>query len=286
MKRFLLILFLTISAVSLFSQDTVRSYEFIPKTFYIGDRVDLRVQLKSSVVNNLVVQSSMPAVEWGVIHSIRVAESAQGLEVRIQFTAYHPGTHSLPAVSLGTIELTGITIHVKSLLENQQLMPLHEQIMLPSTMFYLSLGIAILLAIPVLAYLIFVVGRKQLLSIVETYQRSQPLRALKKTLVQLENNCDIIDARDFYIQLLEYMRRYLAMRITEACLFATTSELEELLSHSLKKEDYNRLVDLFRHGDAVKFGHLPSSSQKRHENLQLTKDIIQDLEKGGVDADL
>ena len=122
------------------AQSTEYSVEntlLLPQRFYVGDRVEARVQLRLAETAQAPTRApeTTPDPEWGTIHAISIDGSGRDYEVRIGFTPYQPGTLTFPALDLGALTLRGVDFHVESILDGQstELAPVRSQLLLPST---------------------------------------------------------------------------------------------------------------------------------------------------------
>jgi hypothetical protein len=275
-------LLLLIITVALGAQDyTISRTVFIPSVYYVGDRVELRLTLRSALLDQIQLPQELPQPAWGTIHDIRIIDRGDEKDIRILFTSYYPGTRTLPAINLGPILLSDISIFVSSILTSneQDLVPSRDQLILPGTQLIIILWSLLVLSVPLLWLVIFRWGRQYFAQLIARYREGLPYRRLVKSLRELTENAGAMDGRNFYIALLDLVREYLTGRIRVDARSATTRELE----FALKKEvdnpsDRNFIVRLFHHGDLVKFASQPSTLKSRMDHLTQLQEVLEHIE--------
>ena len=269
-----LIGFCTLPLVRLVAQ---REYEVldtvtIPQIFFVGDRVEMRLRFDYNGSGRLQAPSSPRDPNWATIDEIRLASSGEYYSLRIFFTPYHPGTQSFPPIDLGPIELTGIGAYVTPILnpDSNELAPLRNQVLLPNTLALIFAIVAGLIALPFFTIVSARWLRGQ--TLLQRYRRTRPYRHIQKTFKYLALRGEQIDARNFYIRLLDDFRLYLSQRTSRDWLAATTSELLAYLRRiDSDRERVRGIAVLFRNGDLVKFArqNVPPAMRKRHlERMQ------------------
>ncbi len=254
---------------------------FLPSVYYVGDRVELRLSLRSSLLNEIQLPQELPQPSWGVIHDIRIIDRGDEKDIRILFTSYYPGTRTLPSINLGPILLTDISIFVSSILDSseQDLVSGRDQLILPGTQLIIILWILLVFSIPLLWLMIFKWGRSYFLLLIRRYQAGLPYRRLLRNLRELTENAGTMDGRNFYIALLDLVREYLSGRIRVDARSATTKELESALKKEVENPaDRNFIVRLFHHGDLVKFASQPSTLKSRMDHLTQLQEVLQHIE--------
>ncbi|MFP4483471.1 MAG: hypothetical protein ACLFO1_01310 [Spirochaetaceae bacterium] len=259
---------------------SVRDATFLPQVFYVGDVVELRLRLRLDPGVTLPATAPVPSVLWGRIHSITAAQEGQDAEVRVEFTAFRQGTLALPPIRIGDITIQGFDIFVESILgESPELSPLRDQAVLPSTNLLIAGVLTALVMVPLL-WLVFVrFGRNRIRQIVAQYRANQPSRRLRKALRQLSAEMESMRGRDFYITLQEDLRRYISQKLSTDCMSATTAELRGFLDRIIEERaDRDVLIDLFKHGDLVKFARGRSTVKKRRQHLEAVRRVVENVE--------
>jgi hypothetical protein len=254
---------------------------FLPSIFYVGDQVEARITIRTRDEVSLVPPETMPKVAWAVFDSIATIERDDGWDVRVVFTPFEPGTHTLPPIDLGGVSVSGIDIHVRSILQDPlvELSPPRPQLLLPSTRLMFGIAGAVVVFLP-LAWFTFVRwGRKQVRRLVLWYRRGKPYRNLSKQLRGLNAEVDSEDGRAFYRDMMVEMRKYLSQKLRRDCMSATTSELEEFLKPVVSSpESRKEIVSVFRAGDLVKFAGRSSTPSERRNHIDLLDRAASEIE--------
>jgi hypothetical protein len=261
---------------------TIRNAIFLPQVFYVGDLVELRIRLRLEPGLTLPSTVPVPSVPWGRIQAITAAQDGQDAEVRVDFTAFRQGTLALPPIPIGDITIQGFDIYVETILgEGAELSPLRDQAVLPSTNLLIAGVLTALVVVPLLWLLFVRFGRSRVRRLVERYRANQPSRRLRKSLRLLTADIDSMKGRDFYIALQEDLRRYLSQKLSADCMSATTAELRGFLDRLMEeREDRDVLIDLFKHGDRVKFARGRSTVKKRRQHIEAVQRVVEKVEHG------
>lgn len=279
---------LFLAAAPLSAQDySISRTVFLPSVYYVGDRVELRLSIRSSMLDQIQLPQELPQPSWGTIHDIRIVDRGDEKDIRIIFTSYYPGTRTLPPINLGPILLNDISIFVSSILNSneQQLVPSRDQLILPGTQLTIILWSLLVLSIPLLWLIIFRWGRQYFVRLIAKYKEGLPYRRLQRSLKDLTENAGAIDGRNFYIALLDLVREYLSGRLNIDARSATTRELESALKKEVDNPaDQNFIVRLFHHGDLVKFASQPSTLKSRMDHLTQLQEVLQHIESSRVPA--
>ena len=275
----LLLLFSGLSS-SVAAQDySVFRTVFLPSVYHVGDRVELRLSLRSGVLNEIQPPQQLPQPDWGIIHDIRIIGRDDEKDIRIIFTSYYPGTQTVPPLNLGPIVLNDISIFVTPLLNQTELFAGRGPVVLPGTQIIIIFTVLFIFSLPLLWFPLIKLGRRYFLKLIKRHQEGLPYRNLEKNLKELANNAGIINGRNFYIQLLDLVRDYLNGRIQMDAKAATTGELEMALSKDVKDTtDRDFIIQLFHHGDLVKFASQPSTLKSRMDHLEHLREVLTHIE--------
>jgi hypothetical protein len=275
------ILFLLFIVVPGFAEYSVTDVIFLPRVYYVGDRVELRVLLRYSAEEEPAPPTEVPTVEWGDVHEITASfENGVG-ELRLSFTPFTPGTQSIPPISLGSITLGRTDVFVQSILtqEEAELAPTRGPVVVPGTRLALILFLGVLFGGPLLWLFVLRRGLEWIRGLLRRYQEGQPYRRLARDLRNLTQSSTDIDGRRFYILLGEDFRRYLTRKTGTDCLAATTGEVSERLSGLVDDPIKRRqLVELLHYGDLVKFADRPSSENTRREHVEIMREAVKTVE--------
>ncbi len=274
-------LFLLLISAPGFAEYSVTDVIFLPRIYYVGDRVELRVLLRYSAEEEPARPTEVPTIEWGDVHEITASfENGVG-ELRLSFTPFTPGTQSIPPISLGTITLGRTDVFVQSILtqEDAELAPPRGPVVLPGTRLSLILFLGVLLGGPLLWRFVLRRGLEWMRRLFRRYREGRPYRRFARDLRNLTQNSSDIDGRRFYILLGENFRRYLTRKTGTDCLAATTGEVTERLSELVDDPIRRRqLVELLHYGDLVKFADRPSSENTRREHVEIMRDTVKTIE--------
>ena len=133
-----------------------QNISFLPKRYYVGDRVELRLQLTVPPGKSLTAPQPPRGGVWLDIIEIKCTPIRDGLwVVQIIFTSYRPGQHLLPAIDLGAIKIADLRAETRSILVDKNFDKLagpKGQLTVPGT------GVKVVLAI------IFIFGSLPLFS--------------------------------------------------------------------------------------------------------------------------
>lgn len=271
---------------------------FTPSTYFVGDRVTLRVILEVSRQKDLVPPRSIPPLSWGVVHQINLLplKADKGYELILVFTPYRTGNQLLPALELGTYRLEQIPIQVPSLLEKAQEIPqpLREPTMVPYLKYLLIGSVGIILALTLLFLLVRNRLHSVLGSIWERYRGKGLYRQLQRKLERLERELSTMEPKTFYTFIQENLRHYLSHRWTPKMIAYTTTEIGMYIGELVQKEagkvvpshlPMNKdnsevlLLEIFRRGDAVRFAGAPVDRTVLASDLRTLRQVVQEVER-------
>jgi len=279
--RFLLFLLLTGQGILGFAESyTVTESVVLPSEYYVGDRAELRVRVRTGDSVELSVPAALPEAAWALFHDMRLFPiDAQQTEIRVSFTSFRPGTQTLPAVELGGITLSGLTVRVASVLEEGRTepAPLEPPMLLPTTRLRLAAFVALLTVGPLLVWMLLRIGRGQVSTLLERYRRAQPYRRLRKSLLRLESSIEELDARSFYIVLLEDVRRYFTRKLGRDLMSATSVEIVRYIS-DIDARGSDLIAEVFRAGDLVKFAGRPATLEQLRKHIEGVLQVVAELE--------
>ncbi len=254
---------------------------FLPKEYFVGDKVELRIKLKIEDGYKLELPAVIPESSWVNINSINISGSEKIPELDILFTPFIPGTRSLPPLSCGTISLNSIKIHTSSLVDsrNSEFVGIMNQALLPGTKFGLISLIGLLLLGPILFILLFGPLHGKLINGIRKSISRRPFRKLYRNLKDLEVQRDGISCRKFYIKLSGFVREYLSKRTTIDFITITTSDmgipLVKILGNRKLSEDLYKMMKL---SDSIKFGNLSTTDDQKIADINLVRKISDFLE--------
>lgn len=285
MKRLALLFAVAAAAgAALAAQDyTVVSTSFDPAIYYVGDRVEMSMVIRSALADKMVEPKQPPQPSWGVVESVRLLPRADGQELRIVFVSYAAGTRTLPPINLGEVVLEGVNVYVASALggaASPGLAPLRGQAAVPGTAWWVALQAALLAAAPAAALLAWSKGRPAWRRRRQRRREGLPYRRLQRGLHAAGAAIENLDVREFYTRVMRDLRLYLSDRMRVGALAATSAELEALLGARVHhRESVDRVVALFRRGDRVKFAGETCSLQVRMGDLHQVEEAMRHIEQ-------
>ena len=86
----LVLLFLPVISIAADTGITSVDTIFLPREYYVGDKVELRIKLKIEDGYSLQLPMSLPESSWINLHSVGITEADNNPEVRIVFTSFIP----------------------------------------------------------------------------------------------------------------------------------------------------------------------------------------------------
>ncbi len=277
----LVLLFAGFGAIDCFAVESVRvkDISFFPPQFYVGDRVEAVLELDVASFDGLFEPEKLPESQWVEYHYIRLEHvpatdtQPDSFRLRLAFTAYVPGTVSLPVIDLGGARLDDYEILVHSL-QPQYGSDLHElrpQMLLPGTQLILWLLSAFIILLPA-AWLAFMqYGGSWRDSLLAWLRAGQPYRRLRSSLRRMLRLEQEWSAKGFYIELLTALRQYFTGKTGRDCMSATTYELQRILTDitdvSGSQAALQGMQEIFRFGDSVKFAGTSAGIELRREHL-------------------
>ncbi len=274
---------IAVASAGVSAQEDLRVMQTVtlPRTVYVGDRAELRVGLRVAESLSLSEPDSLPPTSHTEFHDLRLTPRGGEYELRLVLTPYQPGTLTLPPIELGDVVVRELSLHVSSVLEGGETEPSppHGQAALPYTRVMIGGLAGLLLGVPIVILGLARWGRERLERLMSGYRRRRPYRRFLKALRTLENRIDELDARSFYIELLQELRRYFSHKLDRDLMAATSSEVGSYLRHIVPDlDDRKTVVDLFRTGDLVKFAAQHSRLGERRGHIEELRRILDRVE--------
>ena len=270
-RSIILMAFLLVPAVGL-SAIEVLDVSFFPPRFYVGDQVEAVMTVRSDYADSLEAPDIMPESQWVEYHRVQVRPVSRDKisEIHISFTAYVPGTVTLPALQLGPETLKGYEVLVNSLQAQygSNLREIKSQMLVPGTQLALWLFSLGVLLLPLLWLLIAHYGADWLALVKARVLARRPYRRVQAALRRLLKGAEAMSEKDFYIELLTVLRRYFSEKSGTDCMSATSHEIERILGMlSQEGEIVQELKDVFYFGDRVKFAGAVAPTDIRFKHI-------------------
>ncbi|TVR58694.1 MAG: hypothetical protein EA426_09445 [Spirochaetaceae bacterium] len=252
---------------------------FLPRVYYVGDRVEMRTTIRPTGDTVPGEPAERPEVSWGTIHDIRVVNRAPEHDIRIMFTAFQPGTLTIPMLDLGGIMVGDLNVFVSSIADGRsEITSIKPQLLVPTTRVRIAILLGVLLFFPAFVLVVVTWGRRNAAKLWEKYRTVMPYRRAMRALRVLHEQKGDLDGRRFYIRLLEESRLYLTRRLGHDYLSATTGEIGAILRSTLDSDDIAAIMDVFRYGDLVKFAHRRASVERKNSDLVTLQRVIGTIE--------
>lgn len=280
--RSLLPALLLLSSGSLGAQAVVGEIRFVPPAFYVGDKVEMTVELELEQPLELSEPGQMPESDWIEVLDIRTEADGRKAVIRIDFIPFAPGTRTLPAVDLGGLYIKDLKVPTRSVLTEdiQGVRTLRGQRLLPGT----RLAVALILALAAMAPFIGFSGVrwawKQIRRMQEAWRVGRPARRLRRTMRTLGLSIGDISSVSWYSALTEALRKYMTSKLGRDCMSATTAEIALMREFSQPEGPHARILDILQEGDMVKFAGQFADDRSLERTLKTTDKAIHDWERG------
>lgn len=290
MKRLAAVIFLLILPVFFICAEknyTNEKVVFLPQDFYVGDLVEMRVVVKPAPGFEILKPERFPDSYWLEIENTEVIELDGKYEIRVFIRSYAPGIRTLPSLQFGDVLLRDLRIQTKSVLDEDPsgLSPPAGQMLLPGTNYYIAILTGLVFILPV--FVIIFWGRLKLAvhSYFYSRTRKRPYKKLVKALGELESDMKNIKGKVFYTDLVDAVRIYFTARGSLDYISATMREgVRGIAADFGEIEGVERLIELFKFADEVKFGDRRVLIRKREEHLELVTASVVEIEKLLIDG--
>ncbi len=281
---FILTVFFILQSSFAFSDSglSVKDAVFLPKVFYVGDKVELRVTLQPDKGKVIKLPEQLPSSDWLTYDDITLKRGKGIVALRIVFTPYAPGTRTLPSLKLGDTLLDSVKIHTASVLENGAVAfkGIKKPLLIPGTKLLLGFIIALLFVGPV-----FVLGfagsiKKKIHRAAASRRGKRPKKQLFKVLKGLEEERERMSSRQFYFKLSDAYRKYLSLRTGIDFMTTTSTDFGRNLDKVIKdKKIVRSAASMVIFSDSIKFGGVTVSSSRKEHDLHIVKDSVLVIEQ-------
>ena len=275
------LLFLPVISMSadtgIISVDTI----FLPKEYYVGDKVELRIKLNLEDGYILQLPENLPESSWINFHSVEIIEADKNQEVRIVFTSFIPGTRSLPSLNFGKIILNSVKLHTTSLVDStdNDFVGIADQLLLPGTKLMLVIVVGTLFLGPLLGLILLGPFRRKLTELVKSGRGRRPIKRLNRVLRELEEQSGRISCRRFYIRLSGEVREYLSKRSNIDFTTLTTLDMGIALSRIVESREFAMSIsEMMKLADSIKFGRLTTDDVRKMNDILLVRNMSSFLE--------
>ena len=278
----LIIVLILLSGVSLGADTGINSVDtiFLPKEYYVGDKVELRIKLTIEEGYTLQLPENIPESSWINFHSVEITKIDKNSELRIVFTSFIPGTRSLPPLNLGGVVLNSVKLHTSSLIDStgNDFAGIAGQLLLPGTKLMLVIGVGTLFLGPLLVLMLLGPLRKKITEFVRIGRGRRPIKRLNKILRELEDQKGRISCRRFYIRLSREVREYLSKRSEIDFTTLTTQDMSLALNRVVNTEFAGNISEMMKLADSIKFGRLTTDDSRKISDIILIRDVSSFIE--------
>ncbi len=284
MKRGIALVLLVLFLAPLTAQEPqgVESITYLPRTFYVGDVVEMRLELPGIAPGDIIVPEILPEVDWFLFRQVSVQETEGGSALRILFSSYQPGIRLMPAVDLGALILEGIRVDTSSILEREKggLAGAADPLFLPKTGLYFGMIVGILLGVPLVLILLFRGIRNRIVQALVNARRRRPYQRLSRALKDLDRRILNRNGNVFYTSLIDELKRYISHRTGEDFSTLTGRETGQTLTRLYPGESFlDSLKGLFLFAEEVKFGGRDPYTSRKREDLNAAVAALEGLEE-------
>jgi hypothetical protein len=259
----------------------VTGVTYLPKTFYVGDVVEMRVELPGISPGEITVPPVLPPSDWFTYRQIEVQPVGEGSSLRILFSSYQPGIRLIPPVNLGALTLSGIRVDTASMLEREPggLAGTADPLFLPQTGFYLAVFAGAFLGIPLILFVSIRLAQARIFRALQAARRRRPYQRILRVLKDLDRRILNRDGNYYYTTMTDELKLYLSSRSGEDFSTLTGREASLMVWHLYKDEPFLlSLQQLLLFAEEVKFGGRDPYTSKKREDLNSLLNILEGLE--------
>jgi hypothetical protein len=284
MKVILSVLILSlVSLITAFPETeyTIDQVLYLPPEHYVGDIVEARVSISSSVPLSIESPEALVKNDEITVHGVRINQDNGGATIVVTFTPFRVGEQTLPSLDLGELTLKDIPFTTMSLVDRHgwDFQGLRDQLLLPGTFLYIALFSAGVVAVFLIVFPGLRIIKQKLSAWAERYTKRASYKKLIRTLSKLDRRIEGLDGKAFYSELCDGVRGYLQKRLECNTISKTTPELGPLLREHLGViEQENELSTIFSFADRVKFGGQTAPVDKRSDHLETVGRVAERLE--------
>jgi len=251
------------------AQATIKDLSFFPPLFFVGDSVELRIDIELESPMHIEIPSILPDSDWIEIHDISIETVDSGVNVVIVFNSYAPGSQILPSMNFGSLTLSDIEIPTGSILSRTHggVRLLRGQKMLPGTRLEMASVLALMAITPFLAYGLFRILRRWWKRCRDSFLYKRPLRRIRRLSKRLRANIGSVKAAQWYYELSNGLRAYLSYRLRQDCMSATTAEIA--LMKNVHEGPRKQFLEVLKEGDLVKFAGRRADAESLGRSLDM-----------------
>jgi hypothetical protein len=197
----------------------------IPPEYYVGDLIEMRVQVETAYPEGLIPPSQYPTADWVEFRRIEILRSERRTWVVIHLVSFAQGERTLPVIQLGTASLRGLTVSTKSILgTDQRLKPYLDPLPLANTQTNIAVLLFLIFVLPVGLFYGLRGATKLFFTFHRLYQQHYPNRLFTQELQKLKKKVYKLGTRDFYEELNQIIRRWLLLLSNDKAVLSLTAE--------------------------------------------------------------
>ncbi len=253
-----------------------------PSEITVGDRVEMRVLLRSNEPDQIRIPDDYPSNQAVEIRNIRMIQRDDDREIRLVFSPFRTGTLTVPDLDLGAATMSGARFRVQSVLPEDgsaELAPVEAPGFLSGFQVIALILFVALVSAPFVVYRFAMAAAARLRMAMAAHRANRPYRLIVRALRELSTLFNRLSARDFYIRLVDETRQYLCERLHPDFMVATANEVPFLLQDCLDDETIrSRVNDLFQRADLVKFASEEAGSNQRRDDLETVVLLVSVIE--------
>lgn len=254
-----------------------------PNEISVGDRVEMRVVLRSNEPEQIELPEEYPSNQSVEIRSMRMIQRDDDREIRLVLSPFRTGTLTVPEIDVGPGTLSGARFRVQSVLPEDgsaELAPVKAPGFLPGFQVIALVLLVVLVSAPFALYrlTVSVVGR--IGTALAAHRANRPFRLFLRSIREISTLFDSLNARNFYIRLVDDLRQYLSERLHPDFMVATANEVPFLLQGSIEDDAMRERINaLFQRADLVKFASQGADSEQRRDDLETVVTLVSVLEE-------
>ncbi len=275
-----IILLLPLFAFS-FEDYNIKSVEFKPKEFNVGESVKCSVFLEVRENLELVVPETIEDSKWIDIYDISIDRKDQLCVIDIYFKSFKIGNLFIPDIDLGGIVLKNIPYYIQSSLDANDISISEPkgQLYLPMTFTYSLILILFLAGIPVLIFSLSGRIKNIRTKIFMFFTKKRPFKIFMKECTYLKDNLQTLESKLFYTKLINSFRSYLTVSTKDDFFSVTTGEMQVLLAKHFDDLVVEDILSIVKHSDEIRFSFKNENLRREEKDLLRIMEICSNFEK-------
>jgi|GEM_PF-3652005 len=282
MKKVLVCIF-PLVLQSLWAQEEIPVTDILllPPEFYVGDLVEMRVNINFPSPELLTPSSDYPLQDWLDIRKVELVKDDQGSTVVIRFVSYSPGTRAFPPIRLSAGILSKLSISTLSVLNDEQLTlaPYREPLNLPGSETQIAFIVVLLVFVPFLVIFLFNFFLKFIRQAKSQWAFLHPYSVLFNDLKFLRKRCYGMSTAEFYSSLSMSIREWLGKCHKDKTLLSLTADEWSGRLEELQQNEPLVWVDIFQRCERWIYGGGENLEENRIRDLERALETAERDEK-------